>query len=270
MVVKCGINFKYKVYSNSPAINMASYLICLVTLRAVWNELFPVRFKWYNVGLELNISHTKLNELREQYPQSELMREMLNYWMCTETLPTWRVIVNALESQTVAEIGLAAKIERKYCNLGDENVESTTDLKPDDSDGVKKSTQEGNDRTVLSSQPIGSGTSTVPFQHAVQNFSHSVPMQQMPQQLPQQMPQQMPQPMLFTQPMLMHQPMLFPPPMVMPQMTQPVLIHQPMPMAFPQFGHGEHQFCMKVCHSCLRLNMKLFISSLPVFVFCVL
>ena len=95
-------------------------LVCTVlklTLKAVLNELHPVRSSWYNIGLELDIPHTELDNLKEDHSgSSHLMREMLKYWIDKAVVPpTWETVVKALRSGIVDEKFVAKQLESKYC-----------------------------------------------------------------------------------------------------------------------------------------------------------
>ena len=84
------------------------------SLKALLRELHPVRASWYNIGLELDIPHTELDYLEQNY--SDQLREVLKYWLKTavDPPPTWEAVVIALRSPSVNEINLAAQLEAKY------------------------------------------------------------------------------------------------------------------------------------------------------------
>ena len=88
------------------------------SLKALLNELHPVCARWYNIGLQLDIPHTKLDCFRQMYSDpSDLMREMLKHWLQTaiNPRPTWRAVVIALRSHSVDEQFVAEQLESKYC-----------------------------------------------------------------------------------------------------------------------------------------------------------
>ena len=88
--------------------------ITVPSLKALLRELHPVRASWYNIGLELDIPHTELDYLEQNY--SDQLREVLKYWLKTavDPPPTWEAVVIALRSPSVNEINLAAQLEAKY------------------------------------------------------------------------------------------------------------------------------------------------------------
>ena len=88
------------------------------SLKALLNELHPVCARWYNIGLQLDIPHTKLDCFRQMYSDpSDLMREVLKHWLQTaiDPRPTWRAVVTALRSHSVDEQSVAEQLESKYC-----------------------------------------------------------------------------------------------------------------------------------------------------------
>ena len=84
------------------------------SLKALLRELHPVRASWYNIGLELDIPHTELDYLEQNY--SDQLREVLKYWLKTavDPPPTWEAVVIALRSSLVNEKSIAAQLEAKY------------------------------------------------------------------------------------------------------------------------------------------------------------
>ena len=99
------------------------YISCIYpepSLRALLNELHPVRGSWYNIGLELGIPHTTLDCFKQNYSdQTDLMREVLKHWLDTavDLPPTWETVVTALRSLIVNKKNIAAQLESKYCTL---------------------------------------------------------------------------------------------------------------------------------------------------------
>ena len=87
-------------------------------LKTLLNELCPVRVNWYNIGLQLDIPHTTLDCFKQNYSdQSDLMREVLKYWLDTavDPPPAWETIVTALRSSIVDKKKVAEQLELKYC-----------------------------------------------------------------------------------------------------------------------------------------------------------
>ena len=95
----------------------AFHLACTeLTLKALLHALHPARASWYNIGLELDIKYTELDNFKQNYSdQLQLMREMLKYWLKTavDPPPTWEAVVTALKSPLVNEMSVAAQLERK-------------------------------------------------------------------------------------------------------------------------------------------------------------
>ena len=96
-----------------------SLYICTVSdLRALLNELHPVRASWYNIGLELDIPYTTLDCYeKKNSDQLHLLREVLKHWLDSAVHPpsTWEAVVAALRSPIVDNMRLAAQLESKYC-----------------------------------------------------------------------------------------------------------------------------------------------------------
>ena len=96
-------------------------ILCKYTepsLKALLNALHPVRASWYNIGLELDIPHTKLDCFTQTYfDPSVLMREMLKHWLdaAIDPSPTWEAVITALKSPLVDKSDIATKLELKYC-----------------------------------------------------------------------------------------------------------------------------------------------------------
>ena len=88
----------------------------VISLRVLLNELHPVRSSWYNIGLELDIPYTELDCLNKDHSDSsDLMREILKYWIDKAVSPTWETVVRALRSRIVDEKFVAKQLESKYC-----------------------------------------------------------------------------------------------------------------------------------------------------------
>ena len=86
------------------------------------SELFSVREKWYDIGLELNIPFQTLNVIEKDSPNNcaNCLRKMLMDWLSSSSPdPSWSGLVEALSSEPVAEKKLARAIQSKYCAAGD-------------------------------------------------------------------------------------------------------------------------------------------------------
>ena len=85
----------------------------------VLEETLSSSTKWYNIGLRLKVSVAKLDGIESQFnDQGNCLREALKEWLkgAAGTEPSWRVLVEALRSQTVREAQLADQLEAKHCN----------------------------------------------------------------------------------------------------------------------------------------------------------
>ena len=83
----------------------------------VLEETLATSAKWYNIGLRLKVSVAKLDGIESQFSDpGECLREVLKEWLkgAAGTEPSWRVLVEALRSQTVRETQLADQLEAKH------------------------------------------------------------------------------------------------------------------------------------------------------------
>ena len=88
------------------------------SLKELLNELHTVRASWYLIGLQLDIPHTTLDCLKQNHSDpSDLMREVLKYWLDTavDPRPSCEAVVAALTSCAVSEKNVAAQLVSKYC-----------------------------------------------------------------------------------------------------------------------------------------------------------
>ena len=99
-------------------------------LREVRSAIYSVRDKWYDIGLELNISFRTLNVIKTDCPQNsaDCLREMLVEWLSrTSPAPSWSSLVEALSSEPVGEKRLAKKIHANYCVTQDQTTNTSTE-----------------------------------------------------------------------------------------------------------------------------------------------
>ena len=81
--------------------------------RDVKHALFDIRYKWKNIGLELGLTRTELNNLRRS--DEENLDDVVEMWLKRRQLnPTWKTLVTALRQKTVDEDSVADAIEQKY------------------------------------------------------------------------------------------------------------------------------------------------------------
>ena len=85
-------------------------------------EIFSVRNKWYDIGLELNIPYHTLNVIEKDCPNNcaDCLRKMLENWLTrTYPGPSWSGLVDALSSEPVGEKRLARHLHSKYYTTRD-------------------------------------------------------------------------------------------------------------------------------------------------------
>ena len=83
-------------------------------------ELYSVRSKWYNLGMQLRIPTESLDCIQmENLSMPECLLKMLTVWLkCTNPPPTWDILTEVLESPSVGEGHLAQQLRDKYCQRG--------------------------------------------------------------------------------------------------------------------------------------------------------
>ena len=87
------------------------------------SALYPVRAKWRNFGIELEIDMGTLDSIERSFhfDHTECLTRMLDYWLKqTDPPPSWDAIVEALESGPVGEGHLAEQLKLKYCTSLDQ------------------------------------------------------------------------------------------------------------------------------------------------------
>lgn len=100
-------------------------------IKEVRGFLYEVRFKWYDIGLELEVPIEKLDHIKDQYKDDgRCLLEMLKVWFLMTSanhLPTWKELANALAARPVDEMELSEKALLK------ENDSNTREQTPTDS-----------------------------------------------------------------------------------------------------------------------------------------
>ncbi len=92
--------------------------MCSRDLTYLLDELCDISPKWHEFGLALEVRSAKLQDIKVMpgENQSRLIA-VLNEWLkgleCS-----WAVIVKALKKPSIGELGLANKLEKKYCQQG--------------------------------------------------------------------------------------------------------------------------------------------------------
>ncbi len=83
-------------------------------LQEVFSTLINAANDWFELGLALRIKFTTLEGIDPKKKNSDKahLREMLALWLQSSPFRTWRVLCNALRSETVQQDVLADTIER--------------------------------------------------------------------------------------------------------------------------------------------------------------
>lgn len=85
-----------------------------LSLKNICEALGRVKTKWLEIGVQLGIPLWKLKEFeKEKEPLSVAIDYCINENSATPF--TWKSIVAALDSDYVGESGIAAEIDKKYC-----------------------------------------------------------------------------------------------------------------------------------------------------------
>ena len=74
--------------------------------------LYKANHKWYNIGLELGVKASKLDQIQAKHgtDYDACLREMLQIWLkFYPNKPTWSRLADALKEQAVAENEIADK-----------------------------------------------------------------------------------------------------------------------------------------------------------------
>ena len=90
--------------------------LTVADLAKVCKELYSIRDKWQDLALELGIPVEKLDHIKATNPDTaDCLRETVSYWLTDSPDPTWQDLTTALESRTVNEHELAARLKKEYC-----------------------------------------------------------------------------------------------------------------------------------------------------------
>ena len=98
--------------------NMAMrYVLREQDLYWIYESVFSVASKWYNLGLALELDPNELDRIKtkQQDSPTECLREMLRHWLskCFQS-PTREKLIAALCKRTVGYEELANDLEEKY------------------------------------------------------------------------------------------------------------------------------------------------------------
>ena len=83
----------------------------------VTNELGSVVSKWFQIGIQLGVSETKLHEIEADHRTAiRCLSEVIIFWLNGNTRAdvTWESLITALEASIVNEKGLARSLVQKY------------------------------------------------------------------------------------------------------------------------------------------------------------
>jgi hypothetical protein len=93
------------------------------------SELSPAVNKYCAIGIQLDISAEKLEQIEKDYAETDRrFFAVLNYWLRNGETVTWDTIIAALESPFVDHKTLATTLRKKY-------ITSTTQGRPLDTFG---------------------------------------------------------------------------------------------------------------------------------------
>ena len=90
-------------------------------LRLLLDELVVVCDRWYDLGLQLNLRHETLNEIRyifqnhQSHHPSDKLLEMFRVWLTTSDNARWKTLTDALRNRSVRANQLAGRLARKNC-----------------------------------------------------------------------------------------------------------------------------------------------------------
>ena len=85
-------------------------------LRSITSELSSVIDKWFQIGVQLGVSESKLRQIESNHNTVErCFSEVISFWLNgnTQVAPTWKSLVVVLELSFVDEKGLAKKLREK-------------------------------------------------------------------------------------------------------------------------------------------------------------
>ena len=97
----------------------------------VREALNNVRAKWYDVGMQLQVSVGTLDAIKKQYSDpSDCLMETLKTWLKTFSSPSWSNIVDSLRSSVVGEVRLADYLKHKHCSTQNTSSAATRPVPP--------------------------------------------------------------------------------------------------------------------------------------------
>lgn len=85
----------------------------LDSLPLLHHELFDIRGKWYDFGVQLGIDDGTLQTIRHDFSADSgaALREVLTYWL-KRSSPTWKALLKALRSRPVGAPSIAESLQK--------------------------------------------------------------------------------------------------------------------------------------------------------------
>lgn len=84
----------------------------LDSLAYLQHELFDIRGKWYNIGVQIGVDNGTLQSIKSECSDSgDALREVLTDWL--KKTPTWEALFRALRSRPVGASDTADKLQRE-------------------------------------------------------------------------------------------------------------------------------------------------------------
>ena len=76
------------------------------------DELYDIRGKWYDIGVQIGIDTGTLQTIRNDFNDSgDALRELLTHWL--KRTPTWEALLKALRSKPVGASDIASKLQKE-------------------------------------------------------------------------------------------------------------------------------------------------------------
>ena len=87
---------------------MSSVTFDLESLGILQDELYDIRGKWFNIGVQLGVDNGTLQSIRGEYSDNgDALREVLTYWLKRNVTPTLDSLLKALRSRPVGAASIA-------------------------------------------------------------------------------------------------------------------------------------------------------------------
>ena len=97
-------------------------MLGLDDLGVVLTEIYSVRNKWYNIGLQMQVPVTELQRIESEHKNDQItcLRQMLIKWL-ESGHANWKSLCNALHSPIVLgeDAALVNTLMKKYCEAGE-------------------------------------------------------------------------------------------------------------------------------------------------------